>query len=80
LIPAGEPRRVVHQVANQALPMAEELGDRGRASLTCQLALEAVTLAGGATLERTPLARDWAVRAGQYAAPDTIDRVNADLA
>jgi DNA-binding CsgD family transcriptional regulator len=80
LIPAGEPRRVVDQVATQALPLAEELGDRGRASLTCQLALEAVTRAGGSSLERTPLARDWAVWACQYAAPDTIDRVNADLA
>ena len=80
LIPAGEPLRVVNTVAVQALALAEQLDDARRASRACQLAIEAIARAGGASLERTPAARDWAARADQYAAPESLERIHADIA
>jgi hypothetical protein len=42
LAPAGDPKRVADEVAPEALKLAEELSDRGRASQSCQIALEAL--------------------------------------
>jgi len=80
LLPAGEPARVFERVAPQALELAEALEDNGRASLACQLAVEALGRYGNLAMGGTAVHRHWAERADRYAAPRTLARVRADLA
>ena len=80
LMPAGDPQRVFEAVAPEALALAEALDDHERASQTCYVALRALTRYGSSTMSRTPEFRQWAERADRYAAPETIHRVNADMA
>jgi DNA-binding winged helix-turn-helix (wHTH) protein len=80
LAPAGDPKKVADEVAPEALKLAEELGDRGRASQSCQIALEALQRYGGPAITRSPVWRQWAERACHYAEPGTSQRVLADLA
>lgn len=78
--PGGEPQRVADVVAPETLKLAEALGDHGRASRCCQMALEALYAYGGPPITRSPAWQEWAERADRYAAPGTIERVYADLA
>jgi len=80
LLPAGEPARVFETVALQALALAEALEDSGRASRTCQIALDGLLRYGRVAMMGTVVARQWAERADRYAAAGTIARVRADLA
>ena len=80
LMPAGEPRRVLEEMAPDAFTLAEAMDDRGRASLACRIALAASLQYGGGTMWGTPEYRRWAERADRYAEPNTADRVWADLA
>ena len=78
LMPADEPRRVMDVVASEAFALAEAIADRGRASHSCRMALEAVWQYGAGMALGSPEGREWAERADGYAEPDTTDRVLAD--
>ncbi|MEE8519153.1 MAG: AAA family ATPase [Dehalococcoidia bacterium] len=80
LMPAGEPDRVSGEVAPEALAIAEAIEDDVRASRACRLAIEALHRSGAVNIWRSPEWRQWAERADWHAAPDTVDRVYADLA
>ena len=79
LMPAGEPRRVLKEIAPQAFALAEAIGDRGRAARSCRIALEAAWQYGMLLVVGSPEGRLWADRADQYAEPNTTDRVLTDL-
>ena len=80
LMPAGEPRHAAEEIAPLAWDLAEQLSDTRRQSRAAQLALEALNRHGGAPAQRSDAYRQWAERAGRYAAAGTSDRVYADLA
>ena len=80
LMPAGEPRRVSETVAPEAVTLAETLGDRDRASLACELALNALFRHGAARSSVGPEWRQWAEQADRFASPDTHERAHADRA
>jgi hypothetical protein len=78
--PAGEPQRVFDDVAEQALPLAEALGDGPRCAHTCLLAFEALdrwAWQGGAW--RAAAFPRWLDRLDHHAAPGTRARVEADI-
>jgi DNA-binding CsgD family transcriptional regulator len=74
------PMQVAEEVAPDALALAEALGDRRRASAACQLALRALIAFGSETMWADPRYRRWADAADRYAAPDSVERMNADAA
>ena len=80
LLPTGEPKRVIDVVAPAAFEVAESLEDHARASRACQLALMALINYGWAAMIASPEYRLWTERADRHAAPDSIDRVQADIA
>ncbi len=80
LLSAGEPRRVVEEIAPQALALAESLQEPELASRACRLALDGLWRYGAGTMFGTPEYSRWAERANRHAAPDTPDQVHADLA
>ena len=73
--PAGEPRRVLDELAPTALALAEALDDRERASRACQLAIAGIHTYGGADAWSTPEAARWTELADRFAAAGTADRV-----
>ena len=80
LWPAGEPRRVLDDVAPAALALAEELGDRLRASRVCQLALRAILVFAGSPGFATEEGAHWVEEANRLAEEGSADRVFADIA
>ena len=78
LMPTGEPQRVYEEVAEEALALAEAIGDKERASRACQQASSAMRQYGAATMMRTSIFRRWAERSDRYALPGTLDRAHAD--
>jgi tetratricopeptide (TPR) repeat protein len=80
LWPAGEARRVLDDVALAALALAEELGDRSRASTVCQLALRAILVFGGGPAYATREGARWVEEANRFAEENSADRVFADIA
>ncbi|MGE3598851.1 MAG: LuxR C-terminal-related transcriptional regulator, partial [Dehalococcoidia bacterium] len=80
LLPAGEPRRAADEVAPAALTLAQGLDDRRRVLRACQIAIEALNAYGGATVWGAEMHRQWADLADRYATPDTVERVQADIA
>ena len=78
--PAGEPQRVFEALAPEALGLAEELDDQERSSQTCHMALGAIFRYGSASMNDTPVFREWVERADGYAVPGTLHRVRADIA
>jgi tetratricopeptide (TPR) repeat protein len=79
LIHAGDPRRVLDVEATVALSLAEDIGDRTRASSVCHRALEALSYyaESGTMLVESETAQ-WTERADRYAEPDTLERAVAD--
>jgi DNA-binding CsgD family transcriptional regulator len=77
---AGEPGRVMAQLAPEARALAEALGDRRRAFRACHTALESLVAQGAATSTRLPEYLEWALLARSYADPDSVERALADLA
>jgi DNA-binding NarL/FixJ family response regulator len=80
LLPAGDTARAIAEIAPQALTLAEELGDRRRMFRACRLAIECLDAQGAATSTARPEYLLWAERAHQYADPDGIERVHANVA
>jgi hypothetical protein len=80
LMSAGEPQRVAEAITPDLLALAEELGDRVRASDACRMALTALERYGGVGARATPQYRRWAEKADEHAAPSTVHRVLADVA
>jgi len=79
---SGEPRRTLDKELPEAFALAEELGDRARASRACTIAIHCLHASGGldlATWER-PEAALWVERADRYAEPESVARAWADLA
>jgi eukaryotic-like serine/threonine-protein kinase len=72
---AGEPRRVLDELAPTALALAEELDDRERGSRACQLAIGGIHTYGGADAWSTQEAVRWTELADRFGAAGTADRV-----
>ena len=72
---AGEPRRVLDELAPTALALAEELDDRERASRACQLAIGGIHTYGGGDAWSTQEAVRWTELADRFGAAGTADRV-----
>lgn len=79
LMPAGEPLRAANETASEAFALAESNGDRERAARAACLGLEGLHRALAASAPRTPEWRQWAERADKFAAPDSPQRVLADI-
>ena len=77
--PAGEPRRVADEVAEEAFRLAEALGDSERAGQACELGVEALHRALGGVVARSPALHEWSQRLDRVALPGTTRRVRADL-
>ena len=80
LMPAGDPLRAAEEVAHEAFDLAEALDHNGRALAACILGLNGLLRYGAAVMLDTPEWRVWAERAAPLAAPETPERVRADLA
>jgi tetratricopeptide (TPR) repeat protein len=78
----GEPRRAMDKELPEAFSLAEELGDRTRASRACTIAIHCLHASGGLDLSvwESPEAPLWVERADRYAEPETVARAWADLA
>jgi hypothetical protein len=79
---SGQPRRVLDVELPQAFTLAEAIGDRQRASRACLVAVDALSHLGAAftgPVWTSPEAVQWAERMDQCAAPDTMERVQADV-
>ena len=79
LLGCGDPRRAAEQAAPNAFKLAESLQDSTKASAACRTAILGIVRFGGITMPSRPAFRRWAERADRYAAPDTPDRVRADI-
>jgi pentatricopeptide repeat protein len=77
LLLAGEHQCVIDVQAPQALSLAEAIADNPRASRTCMLAMEALSVYGP-ILMVSPEAAQWAARADRYAKPETVERARTD--
>jgi len=78
----GQPRRALDVELPQAFALAEAIGDRQRASLACLVAVDALSHLGAAftgPVWTLPEAVQWAERADRCAAPETVERVQADV-
>ena len=77
----GEPKRALSVELQEAFSMAEDIGDRERASRACHLALTSLIYhgAGGLSSWVTPEAVQWVERADRCAEPDTAARVWANI-
>jgi tetratricopeptide (TPR) repeat protein len=73
------PVRVLEEIAPEALSLAKQLGDRPRASIACQQALEAITTQQGFGSQGRPSRQSWVEEANRYAAPGSVERVYADI-
>jgi DNA-binding CsgD family transcriptional regulator len=82
LFPSGDTERVVNEVAPDALVLAKRLGDRDRAFHACRLAIDCLDALGAATPAGTaqPVYLQWAEQARGYSDPDTVERIEANLA
>jgi len=78
LVLAGESLRVVDIEAPEALSLAEAMDDNRRSSRACLLALKGLIFYGMSAWA-SPEAAHWVGRADRYAAPDTVERVWADV-
>jgi transcriptional regulator with XRE-family HTH domain len=65
LLPAGQPRRVVDEIAPEAVLLAESLGDHQRVLRASLLALEGLGTSGAAGAFYTAEGRSWAERANR---------------
>jgi tetratricopeptide (TPR) repeat protein len=77
----AEPRRALDKELPEAFALAEELGDRERASRACTIALLCLCAYGSLNIVvwGSPEAAQWVERADRYAEPETLGRAWADL-
>lgn len=73
-----EPQRVYQAVAEEALALAEALGDRRRAARVCVMASDALVRYSAGAVGASPALRQWTERLDRYADPDTPERVRVD--
>jgi tetratricopeptide (TPR) repeat protein len=78
----GEPLRALDKELPEAFALAEELGDRTRASRACTIAIHSLHARGGMDLSvwESPEVPIWVERADRYAEPESVARAWADLA
>jgi tetratricopeptide (TPR) repeat protein len=79
LTSGGQFGRVIANIAPDALTLAQALGDRSRAFRACDIALECFGIQGAATSTPLPEFHRWAELAREYASPESIERILADL-
>ena len=80
MMPAGEPLRAAEDVAPEAFELAETLGDDTRRFAASSLGIRGLIRFGAGAAIVTPEYRIWAERADRLAAPETSERVFADVA
>jgi DNA-binding CsgD family transcriptional regulator/tetratricopeptide (TPR) repeat protein len=80
LVPSGETERAITQIAPDAFGLAQALGDRERAFRTCRLAFDCLESQAQVPGIASAEYRRWAEEAGRFAEPDSVQRVEADLA
>jgi tetratricopeptide (TPR) repeat protein len=78
LVWAGDPKRVIDEIAPTAFALAEQIGDKKRAVETIKLALRALPSYGWGDAFALPVAADWTRRADQYGSFDKSMRTYAD--
>jgi hypothetical protein len=78
----GEPLRTLDKELPEAFALAEELGDRSRASRACTVAIHCLHSRGGMDpiVWESPEAAQWVERADHYAESESVARAWADLA
>jgi class 3 adenylate cyclase/tetratricopeptide (TPR) repeat protein len=79
LLSAGEAERVLTDVGKRAFELAEALGGGTRAAHIAETAAWALIYQQGTTTFATPDYRTWCERIGAHAAPDSRERVIADV-
>jgi len=79
LVSAGEQERVITDVGKGAFELAESLGDGTGAARIAETVIWALIYQQGTTTFATPDFRMWGDRIGAHAAPDSRERVMADL-
>jgi class 3 adenylate cyclase len=77
LIFAGEPKRVIDEIAPSAFTLAESIGESRQAVEIIKLAISALTYYGWGDAFSTPEAAEWAERAKSYEAMDISTRAYA---
>jgi class 3 adenylate cyclase/tetratricopeptide (TPR) repeat protein len=80
LLASNEPRPVFDRIAPEALELADAIGERGRATRSCLLALSGLLRYGEIPITETRPFRHWVELADRYAVNGTVDRVRVDLA
>jgi hypothetical protein len=77
----GESRHALDVELQEAFSLAQSIDDHARASRTCMQAMACLVYYGVGSLFTwgTPEAALWVERADRYAAPDTMERVRADV-
>ncbi len=80
LLASGETDRAIAHAAPHALALADSLNDRSRAFRSCRLTLDCLLAHGAGNNAVRPEFLTWAERAQQYADPESVERVDADLA
>jgi tetratricopeptide (TPR) repeat protein len=77
----GEPQRAFNVELQEAFSLAEDIGDRARASRACALAMLSLLFygSGGPASWATPEGAQWVERADRYVEPDTVARVWVNL-
>jgi transcriptional regulator with XRE-family HTH domain len=79
MLAAGDGQAVLDNVAPEAFGLAETLGDRRRAFVSCILALRGFSSIKGFSIVDTPEFRIWAERIDRFAQPDSAERITVDL-
>ncbi len=79
LIDAGEPLRYVNEIAPKTFALAEAISDSHKAFLVSRLAYRGMTSYGQGPALATAHGELWMERLDRYAAPNSRDRVDADL-
>jgi ATP/maltotriose-dependent transcriptional regulator MalT len=80
LFQAGDNERVISHIAPDAFALAEGLGDRSRAFRASRLAVDCLFAHGSSLTVAQAEYLTWAERTMEYAAPESIERIHADLA
>jgi tetratricopeptide (TPR) repeat protein len=77
----GEPQRAFNVELQEAFSLAEDIGDRARASRACALAMLSLLFygSGGPASWATPEGAQWVERADRYVGPDTVARIWVNL-
>jgi hypothetical protein len=80
LLAAGGAGRILDEIAPEAFRLAERLADSNRASQASRLAIRATSVLVPVLYRSRPDQKLWSDRADSYAAPESVERAQADIA